>query len=138
MVDAPNVFDLNAAFGKALLDKFFEPVLSGQGPDGVPYYSPSGIGVLAQQIYTAHAIKIKDAVWNQIDLDDFAKMIADKVVADLMREPDRWAFGSNRNPHREELIKRVLEVVAEQLGQRVVDQLDLQLGPKAIEASTDG
>src|SRR3712207_8302664 len=49
--------------------------------------------------------------------------------ADLTKAPNAW---DRRNIHKDELVERVKNVVAQQLGQRVVDRLDLQLGNKEI------
>lgn len=128
-----DITNLNAAFGEALLKQFFEPIMMGRGSDGTPYYAPSGVSILAQNLYKAHATQIMDEVWSRIDMDDLASEIAEIVVAELVRTPTTYS----RNLHQEELSKRVKEIVAQQLGQRVVDQMDLQIGPKAIEAANE-
>lgn len=126
--------DLNAAFGRALIEHFFQPVPTGSAPDGSVYYAPSGVSILAQQMYAQHATEIVEKVWDRIDLDQFADTVAEKVTAELLRVPGRFNYASN--VYRDRLTDRVLEMVAQQLGQRVVDQLDLQLGPKQLEGET--
>lgn len=130
-MSTPQFTDLNEAFGKALLQQFFEPMLMGRGQNGEPYYSPSGSSMVADQIYRDHAAKIVEAVWEKIDMDELAEKIATLVVAELIKPPDRW---TGKNTHQDKLAERVKEIAAQQLGQRVVDAMDLQLGPKEIEA----
>lgn len=129
MINENPLVDLNAAFGDALLKQFFEPIVIGRSPEGLPYYAPSGVSHLAQSLYLQYGEKIREEVWSRINMDDLAGKIADLVVADLVKAPSIYS----RNIHTEELSKRVKEIVAQQLGQRVVDQMDLQIGPKMIE-----
>ena len=126
--------DLNEEFGKALLRQFFEPVLIGRNPDGGGVYAPSGVTILAQQLYRDHAHLIMDEVWNKLDVEDLATRIADFIVADLTRVPNSW---ESRNVQKEELAKRVKEIAAQQLGQRVVDHMDLRLGAKELPTSEE-
>ena len=127
MTDHPTSYltAIDAAFGKALLDQFFEPLIIGRNPvDGTPVYGQSGLAALAQQLYRQHASLILENVWSKIDIEDLAAKVAAQVVHTLTVEPGRW---DTRRPEQTELHKRVLELVAQQLGQRVVDQMDLQL-----------
>jgi hypothetical protein len=134
MNDNP-LIDLSDALGKALLQQFFEPVPTGRDPStGQTWYAASGISIMAQQIYTTHATELQDEVWDRMDVEALAEKIAGLVVADLTRVPGRWDAA---NVHTEKLTERVLEIVAQQLGQRVVDQLDFQLGAKALPEATD-
>lgn len=121
--------DLNDAFGKALLDKFFEPILESRGPNGEAYYAPSGVGQLARELYHQHAREIMDEVWERIDMDVLAQKIADQIVKDLTRVPGRF---DPKNLLQEDLANRVKDFVAQQLGQRVVDAMDLRLGEKEL------
>lgn len=129
MTSDPQFTDLNAAFGKALLQQFFEPMLTGRGPNGEPYYAPSGVSLMAQELFRNHSRLIMDEVWERLDMEDLASKIAELVVKELTRSPNGWG---DRNIHRDELVKRVKEVAAQQLGQRVVDRMDVHLGPKEL------
>jgi len=133
MTQQPSLINLNDAFGKALIDKFFEPIPSGVSPDGQTYYVPSGLAMMAHEIFRSQQQLIMDKVWERLDVEELAKKIADLVVTELIRQPGAYY----RNLHQEDLVNRVKEFVAQQLGQRVVDQMDLQIGPKAIEAGND-
>ena len=127
MTTTPNFTDLNEAFGKALLTQFFEPVIVGRGSNGEPFYQQSGVSLLAQAISSQYADQIKAELWSQIDMDDFAQKIADRLVADLTAKP---GYGQPVSPEMRTLTQRVMEIVAQTLGQRVVDQMDLHLSSR--------
>jgi hypothetical protein len=118
--------DLNDAFGKALLQQFFEPVLTGRGINGEAYYAPSGVAIMAQELFKKHQALIMDEVWARIDMDELAGKVADKVVAELIQKPGIY----QRNLRQEELQERVRNVVVQQLGQRAVDQMDIAISSK--------
>lgn len=135
MTETPNVFDLNEAFGKALLQQFFEPIPTGRDAiTGKMFYAPSGICLMAQEIFKNYQRRIMDEVWEKLDLGVLAEKVSELVVAELVRKPTVYG---ERNIHQEELARRIKEIVAQQLGQRVVDQMDLQISPKAIESNEE-
>lgn len=121
--------DLNDAFGKAILQQFFEPILIGRGSNGEPLYSQSGVSIMAQEIYKREGSKIMDEVWNKIDIEELASSIAKLVVAELQKTPGIY----QRNIPQEKLKDRILEIVAQDLGQRVVDNIGVRLEPKELD-----
>ena len=129
----PDFTDLNDAFGKALLAHFFEPIPAGRTPDGGYHYMPSGVAQLAHALYSAHADRIKAEVWAKIDMDALAEKIAERVTAEIAAKP---GYFGQVSPEMQTLTKLVMEKVASQLGQRVVDQMDLQLTSRSQMAAT--
>lgn len=124
--------DLNEEFGKALLRQFFEPLLIGRNQDGSGVYAPSGVSLLAQNLFREHSQKIMADIWAQLDQDSLAAKIADQVVQELTRVNNGWGY--DRNARRDELVKKVQEIVAQQLGARAVEKIDLQITEKAPDA----
>lgn len=140
---APIQFDLNEGLSKALIDKFFEPatVVVGVDPSGFirSQQVDSPLAIVAGLMYDRHAREITDQLWQRIDQAELVDMVADKVAASVVRAytERQQTYGSySVTPEQKRLHERVLEIVAQTLGQRVVDQMDLHLSPRP--AVTDG
>ena len=136
MTTPPIAFDLNEGLSKALIDKFFEPTTIAVAVDpqtGMILHNTteSPVAVLAGAMFERHARAIMDEVWTRIDKDQLADLVASKVANSVVdaytKRPDYW---SSVTPEQKTLHLRILEIVAQTLGQRVVDQMDLQLSSK--------
>lgn len=133
--EAVQFTDLNDLFGKALVKMFFEPVITGRDPQtGNAWYAPSGVALMAQELYRLEGSRILNEIKKDIDLEVLARIMADMVVKDLTKVPGRY---DPENFYQKKLSERVLEIVAQQLGQRVVDQMDLQLSRKELPEETE-
>ena len=118
----------------ALMDRLLGPTPSTMpGGDGtpIPVLMPAPLAVLAQQVWSSYQHRLMSAFIENVDLDALAEKVATNVAGELLKQPQAY-WDTNR--HADALRSRVLEIVAQTLGQRVVDQMDLQIGPKEVGA----
>lgn len=128
---------LDDIVGKALADKLLEETPyfitnPNTGQQEIGGRMPNAVAIVASQFIQNKSREIFDKIWDNIDMDVLAKLVADLVVAKLL-EPDQkapWGGGMVSSPLRKELLERVQTYMVAELGSRAVNQLEINIEDK--------
>lgn len=140
----PITLDLSEALSKALIERFFSSgtQTATLTPSGMVMMNPttSPLAMVAGLMFSAHAKEITDELWRRISLDELTEAVAANLAAGVVKSyTENPNYYGARHPEQDKLRARVLEIVAQTLGQRVVDQMDVTLSskPDAINQGAD-